>query len=1051
MHGENGLQQPYEDAETGPDTGSGVEENGKIGDGLVVFEEYRGFYVGGSHTRLDPTKKDIFIYSPFSEGIGYATNLPAVFEKHVILAIGETKDDEDGHTVNFNSLGRPIQFGAADNEHSDWRVMDKQAIWIEDDTSPVTPGNERLGYTLGQTITIYSARIRKQAELYMAAPYRHGSPALWTDEDSMEEGVLKQTLGHEIGHAVGLSHMWDCRSDGIVIHGSVPQITDKDKAEFSDLDFENNTDPYINLRMSNPGWIGLYAFDNRITPSASIKKRVAAYNAWVEQNNNAVAAHNAILDAHNEAVAAGTATQTQAQAEAAADTAYNNYTNTFAYRQAIQKRDLYWEKPAGHDFYKLRLHSYNRGVDGIDPSGSGPFTYAYSDTIMDYNYVITSQVENRGMEGIYAAPAYPAFHNWEYNLGVPQNRVQPGWSSRANPLPIPCDGQAVDQPEQTITTPPPNDGSQDPGSSQNTLPDTPIDLSASYGDGQVRLSWTAASGTVTDYQYRYRVKDTTTWGDWISALLSNSEVLSDTEVLILSLINGTTYEFQVRAMNGESASTASDSFEETPATVPGAPTNLSGYGYNGWVSLSWTAPSDNGGATITDYEYRYSRTSQSFGSSWISAGGINTLKSVFGLTNGTQYKFQVRAKNSAGVSTESNTAYATPVTVPGIPQNVTSTAGDGEVSLYWDAPNSNGGSTITDYEYSYREGGSGDFGSWTSAGTDQWKRVTGLTNDTLYEFRVRARNRIGPGTSAGPIEATPEVPAVAPDAPTDLSASYGDGQISLSWTAPSSSGSSAITHYEYRYATGRSSNHSAFTDWESTDSTDTSYVVTGLTNGTQHLLQVRAVNSELASSASNTAFQTPLAPAVPPESPTDLSASYGDGQISLSWTAPSSSGSSTITHYEYRYATGRSSNHSAFTDWESTDSTDTSYVVTGLTNGTQHLLQVRAVNSERASSASNTAFQTPLAPASAPIWSDIPGPYNLTVGDSFSLDLNSYVTGSPTITKTLGTIPAGLSLSGGVVSGTVTTVEDRSIQFTATNSAGYALSEWVNIVVQAAQ
>ena len=214
---------------------------------------------------------------------------------------------------------------------------------------------------------------------------------------------------------------------------------------------------------------------------------------------------------------------------------------------------------------------------------------------------------------------------------------------------------------------------------------------------------------------------------------------------------------------------------------------------------------------------------------------------------------------------------------------------------------------------------------------------------------------------------------------------------------------------------------------------------------------MRAVNSERASSASNTAFQTPLAPAVAPESPTDLSASYGDGQISLSWTAPSSSGSSAITHYEYRYATGRSSNHSAFTDWESTDSTDTSYVVTGLTNGTQHLLQVRAVNSERASSASNTAFQTPLAPASAPIWSDIPGPYNLTVGDSFSLDLNSYVTGSPTITKTLGTIPAGLSLSGGVVSGTVTTVEDRSIQFTATNSAGYALSEWVNIVVQAAQ
>ena len=236
----------------------------------------------------------------------------------------------------------------------------------------------------------------------------------------------------------------------------------------------------------------------------------------------------------------------------------------------------------------------------------------------------------------------------------------------------------------------------------------------------------------------------------------------------------------------------------------------------------------------------------------------------------------------------------------------------------------------------------------------------------------------------------------------------------------------------------------------------TSEDVAGLTNGTEYEFRVRAVNRVGGGSESNTLTATPLLPPPPivvrpPTAPTDLSASYGDGQISLSWTAPSSSGSSTITHYEYRYATGRSSNHSAFTDWESTDSTDTSYVVTGLTNGTQHLLQVRAVNSELASSASNTAFQTPLAPASAPIWSDIPGPYNLTVGDSFSLDLNSYVTGSPTITKTLGTIPAGLSLSGGVVSGTVTTVEDRSIQFTATNSAGYALSEWVNIVVQAAQ
>ena len=392
-------------------------------------------------------------------------------------------------------------------------------------------------------------------------------------------------------------------------------------------------------------------------------------------------------------------------------------------------------------------------------------------------------------------------------------------------------------------------------------------------------------------------------------------------------------------------------------------------------------------------------------------------------------------------------------TVPPPPTGLSLSAGNGQVSLSL----TGGSGTITDYQYRYRVSG-GSWSSWISAGLVTLFDVLGLTNGTTYEFEVRAMN--GQQASAAIASSFGVTPATPPGAPTNLiDSSVDDGQVTLSWTVPSDTGDSPISHYEYQY---RENNTDSWVDWISTDSTGTTITgttvdVTGLTNSTTYEFQVRAVNDTgQQSSESNTLTATPLLPPPPivvrpPTAPTDLSASYGDGQISLSWTAPSSSGSSTITHYEYRYATGRSSNHSAFTDWESTDSTDTSYVVTGLTNGTQHLLQVRAVNSERASSASNTAFQTPLAPASAPIWSDIPGPYNLTVGDSFSLDLNSYVTGSPTITKTLGTIPAGLSLSGGVVSGTVTTVEDRSIQFAATNSAGYALSEWVNIVVQAAQ
>ncbi len=86
-------------------------------------------------------------------------------------------------------------------------------------------------------------------------------------------------------------------------------------------------------------------------------------------------------------------------------------------------------------------------------------------------------------------------------------------------------------------------------------------------------------------------------------------------------------------------------------------------------------------------------------------------------------------------------------------------------------------------------------------------------------------------------------------------------------------------------------------------------------------------------------------------------------------------------------------------------------------------------------------------PATLPVWSNIPAPYNLTVGDSFRLDLSSYVTGSPTITRNSGAIPAGLSFSSGIISGTVTGVESRTIRFTATNTAGSANSEWVEFVI----
>ena len=90
-------------------------------------------------------------------------------------------------------------------------------------------------------------------------------------------------------------------------------------------------------------------------------------------------------------------------------------------------------------------------------------------------------------------------------------------------------------------------------------------------------------------------------------------------------------------------------------TVPGAPRNLLADATDGAVTLTWDAPASDGGAAITDYEYRINGQNP-----WISTGSTETTHTVTGLDNGTSYVFEVRAVNAAGRSASTNRAEATP-------------------------------------------------------------------------------------------------------------------------------------------------------------------------------------------------------------------------------------------------------------------------------------------------------------------------------------------------------------------------------------------------------
>jgi len=104
------------------------------------------------------------------------------------------------------------------------------------------------------------------------------------------------------------------------------------------------------------------------------------------------------------------------------------------------------------------------------------------------------------------------------------------------------------------------------------------------------------------------------------------------------------YELSLRPFGYGTESAAVTS---TPITTTNAPTALTATVGDKQVSVAFTAPSDNGGADISDYEYQLD------GGSWVSTGTKTTPVVITGLTNGTEYSIKLRAVNSAGYGTES--------------------------------------------------------------------------------------------------------------------------------------------------------------------------------------------------------------------------------------------------------------------------------------------------------------------------------------------------------------------------------------------------------------
>jgi subtilase family serine protease len=302
---------------------------------------------------------------------------------------------------------------------------------------------------------------------------------------------------------------------------------------------------------------------------------------------------------------------------------------------------------------------------------------------------------------------------------------------------------------------------------------------------------------------------------------------------------------------GSPSSIAAFSTVSAPPTAPGAPTLNSASGGNGTVTLSWSAPTSNGGSALTGYDVYEGASATSISTEVASVAASTTSTTLSGLTNGDTYYFDVEAVNAVNNSTASNSLFATPavLSAPGAPTLNSATASSGAVALGWSAPTSNGGSAITGYDV--YEGASATSISTevasVSASTTS-TTLSGLTNGDTYYFDVEAVNAVNNSAASNSLSATPVASAV-PGAPTLNSAQPGRRQITLSYTAPTSNGGSSITGY-YIYI-GTTASGVSSTPLNSTPLNYTRVTVTGLTRGATYYFVVRAANKNGVGAASN--------------------------------------------------------------------------------------------------------------------------------------------------------------------------------------------------------
>jgi fibronectin type 3 domain-containing protein len=451
---------------------------------------------------------------------------------------------------------------------------------------------------------------------------------------------------------------------------------------------------------------------------------------------------------------------------------------------------------------------------------------------------------------------------------------------------------------------------------------TALGATAPNTGSMVVLTWTAVAGAkTTDRYYIMRKLASAASYTKIDEVAPPTTTYNDA-----TAVNATVYNYAVTYFNGTCTSGNSNVVTATAACVMDKPVLTLKPG-NNKIDLSWTAPAN--GSLSGFRVYRKDTGNYALVTSLTGAGSTSYADS--GLTNGTTYTYYVTAVGNC--SADSDAKSSAPVCTPlSAPVNLQASAGDGTVTLTWDAvPGAD------HYTVSRGSATGGPYTPLTPASPIKTNSYsdTGLTNGQTYYYVVTVSNGSCDSVSSSQASAMPQTcPSQGPPGKPTLSITKST-QVKVDWTAatPAPTGG-----YNILRATSAPGPYTSVGTVGSAIVTFTD--PTDATVGTTYYYQVKAIGDI----CSNTSAASSIALACSTlAQPTASFTANADGSIKVSWNAVDGA-----TAYTVSRSTINGSGYqpiAAATNITTLSFTDTAQ--TGLVNATQYYYVVTASSAKQ--------------------------------------------------------------------------------------------------------